>query len=91
VWSGRSGFPPSPDTGEVDAPEAPETRLQLAFRPSDSDDGFAFGQDRSLQQAAMPLFRQPCFGIDARHHGGAELFYCSLNRFAATFLEGAVQ
>ena len=37
----------------------------------------------------MQEVSQPCFGIDARQHGCAELSHRSLNGFAAAFLKGA--
>lgn len=41
--------------------------------------------------ATLRLSR-PCFGIEARYQGCAELFNCALNCFAAAFIKGeAVQ
>ena len=40
---------------------------------------------------AMPWLSRPFFGIDARHFGCTELFYGSMDCFAAAFLKGVVQ
>ena len=40
---------------------------------------------------ATQLVSRPCFGMDARHDGGAQLFHCLPNGFAPAFLKGTVQ
>src|ERR1035437_4200871 len=44
-----------------------------------------------LPRAATLELSRPCFGVDARHQGCAQLFHSSLNGFAAAFLKGVVQ